>query len=74
MYFTMTPAHKTETGTANRWEITNSKPLGPIIMMGQSETTEQLSDHIYYTFVSSVTAPFYEPCKLCAFAEPKPFS
>jgi hypothetical protein len=36
--FTSTPTHKTEIGTANRSEITNSKPLGPIIMMGQSET------------------------------------
>jgi len=32
------PTHKTETGTANRWETTNNKPPGPIIMMGQSET------------------------------------
>jgi hypothetical protein len=28
----------TKTGTANRWDITYSKPLGPIIMIGQSET------------------------------------
>jgi hypothetical protein len=27
-----------ETGTANRWGTTNSKPPGPIIMIGQSET------------------------------------
>jgi hypothetical protein len=27
------PTHKTETGTANRRGTTNSKPLGPIIMM-----------------------------------------
>jgi hypothetical protein len=31
------PTHKTESGIANRCEITNSKPPGPIIMMGQSE-------------------------------------
>jgi len=24
------PTHKTKTGTANRWETTNSKPLGPM--------------------------------------------
>jgi hypothetical protein len=29
---------KTETGTANRWETTSSKPPGPIITNGQSET------------------------------------
>jgi hypothetical protein len=27
-----------KTGTANRWEITNSKPLGPVIIISQSET------------------------------------
>ncbi len=31
------PTHKTETGIANSWGTTNSKPAGPIIMMGQSE-------------------------------------
>jgi hypothetical protein len=41
------PTHKTETGTANRWGTTNSKPHGPIIMIGQSET-HQL-DQIHYT-------------------------
>jgi hypothetical protein len=30
--------HKTERGTANRWGTTNSKPSGPIIMIGQSKT------------------------------------
>jgi hypothetical protein len=29
---------KTKIGTANGWGIINSKPPGPIIMMGQSET------------------------------------
>ncbi len=38
------PAHKTKTGTANRWEYTSSKPPGPIIMIGQSETGS--SNHI----------------------------
>jgi len=32
------PTHNTETETANRWEITNSKPSRPIIMIGQSES------------------------------------
>jgi len=30
--------YKIETGRANRWGTSNSKPLGPIIMMSQSET------------------------------------
>ncbi len=34
------PTHKTETGTANRWGTTNSKPA--------NRNTEQLG-HIYYT-------------------------
>jgi hypothetical protein len=42
------PAHKTDTGTANRWGTTNSKPHGPIIMMGQSKNTEQQSDDVYF--------------------------
>jgi hypothetical protein len=29
---------KSETGTANMWATTNSKPAEPIIMMGQSES------------------------------------
>jgi hypothetical protein len=32
------PTHKTESGIANRYGITNSKPPGPISMMGRSET------------------------------------
>ncbi len=35
------PTYKTETGTANRWETTNSKPLGPIKLSTQSETTNK---------------------------------
>jgi hypothetical protein len=31
------PTCETETGTSNRWETTNSKPPGLIIMMDQSE-------------------------------------
>jgi hypothetical protein len=31
------PTHKTETETTNRWGTSNSKPLGLIIMMGQSK-------------------------------------
>jgi hypothetical protein len=31
------PTNKTETGTAYTWGITNSKPPGSIIVIGQSE-------------------------------------
>ncbi len=37
-FFFSNPIYTTKTRTANRWEITNSKPLGPIIMIGRSET------------------------------------
>jgi hypothetical protein len=46
-----TPTHKTKTGTANRWETTNSKALGPIIMIGQSETGS-ISQIIFITHFS----------------------
>jgi len=46
------PTHKTKTGTANRWESTNSNLPRPIIMNGQSETgSSSQSDHIYYTLL-----------------------
>jgi hypothetical protein len=37
IYFFYTPTHKLKTGTANRLGSTNREPLGPIVMMGQSE-------------------------------------
>jgi len=36
--FFCNPTHKTESGRANRWGTTNSKPPGPIIRMSQSKT------------------------------------
>jgi hypothetical protein len=44
------PTHETETGTANRWGTTSSKPPGPIIMTGSIRNTDQQLDHIYYIF------------------------
>jgi hypothetical protein len=38
IYFFCNPTHYTELGAANTLGITNSKPPGPIIMMGESET------------------------------------
>ncbi len=37
-YFFCNHTHKTETGTANMWEVTNSNPSGPIKLSRQSET------------------------------------
>jgi hypothetical protein len=37
LLFFSNPTHQTRTWTANRWETTNSKPPGQIIMIDQSE-------------------------------------
>jgi hypothetical protein len=38
VYFFPTPPIKLKVGLQTKWETTNSKPPGPIIMIGQSET------------------------------------
>jgi hypothetical protein len=38
IYCFATQPRKLNLGTANRWGTTNSKPHGPIVMMGRSET------------------------------------
>ncbi len=40
LFFNPTP--KTNPGSSNRWETTNSKPLGPIIMVRQSGGSSQI--------------------------------
>jgi hypothetical protein len=37
--------------TANRWQTANRTPLGPLIMIGQSETGGSSHYHIYYTLL-----------------------
>jgi hypothetical protein len=74
--------HKTETGIANRWwTTTDSKPPRPIIMMNQSEIIVSSSQIIFITLFPASPPQhcyvFYEPatqCKLCNYAESKPFS
>jgi len=39
--FFCNPTHKTETDAVDRWETTNSKPLGPIITCMQERTVEE---------------------------------
>ncbi len=56
--------------------LPNSKPSGPIIMMGQSETLSS-SQIIFITLFSAGkhwAVPVTSHCKVCTFAEPKPFS
>jgi len=74
--------HKTETGTQqiSNGGTTDSKPHGPIIMMGQSRTLSS-SHIIFITFVSAgaqhwllVGWSFTSHGKLYNYAEPKPFS
>ncbi len=53
-----TPPIKVKTRIANRWETTNSKPLGPIIiMMRQSETQSNNSQIIFITLFSAGAHP-----------------
>jgi len=52
--FATPPINKTETGTARKWGTTNSKPAGPINMIGQFETLS--TSHIIYTTLFSAWA------------------
>jgi hypothetical protein len=54
--FICNPTNKTETGTPNRWGdyLPNSKPSGPIIMMGQSETAAVRS-YLLHSFLEANT-------------------
>ncbi len=53
------PTNKTESGSANRWGTANSKPHGPIIMMGRSETLSSSRSYLVHSFVQvhSAAAP-----------------
>jgi hypothetical protein len=51
IYFVSNLTHETETGTADRWGITNNKPPEPITMIGQSETLSS-SQIIFITLFS----------------------
>jgi hypothetical protein len=53
--------HKTETGTANRWETTIATPPGPIKLSSQSLSGVRLC------------CAFYQLSKLCKNPGPKPF-
>jgi hypothetical protein len=55
---------KIETGTTNKWGTTNSKPPGPIIMMGQSETLS--SSQVKFITLFSAGAQ-----RCCAFYQPQ---
>jgi hypothetical protein len=66
------PAHKTETGTANRWGTTNSKPHGPFIMMGQSKTLSR-TQMMFIILVHTVTEPCTSHRNLYNYSKPKQF-
>jgi hypothetical protein len=68
-------AYKTKIGNAKRWETTKSKPLGPIIIMGQSEI-QGSNQIIFITLLREMlhfTTPFISLSKLCKIAALKPF-
>jgi hypothetical protein len=54
--------HKMETRTAHRWGTTNSKPPGPIIMMGQLETptSSQIIFSIFFSGGAQHCWAFYQ--------------
>jgi hypothetical protein len=67
--------HLTKIGTAKRSETTKSKPLGPIIIIGQSgmQGSNQI---IFITLLREMlhfTTPFISLSKLCKNAALKPF-
>jgi hypothetical protein len=66
---------KLEFGTANRWETTNSKPPGPIIMIGQLETGSNTRSYLLHSSMAGVrlVVLFTTLRKLCKNAGPKPF-
>ncbi len=69
--------HKTKTGTANSWETTNSKPPGPIIVIGQSETMSSYHIISIILFSSRCTAllcPLPASTHYAKNARSKPFS
>jgi hypothetical protein len=49
VFFFSNPTHQTKIGTANMWKTTNSKPHGPVIMIGQSKTRS--NNHIVFIFL-----------------------
>jgi hypothetical protein len=62
LYFFPTPPIKLKVGLQNKWETTNSKPPGTIILIGQSETGSNRHIKIYYTLLWQVLGfSFYQP-------------
>jgi hypothetical protein len=61
IHFFPTPAITTKRGTANRYEITNSRPPGPIIMISHSETGARkiFSGKKHSTSLQKVCCEFY---------------
>ncbi len=64
------PTHKTKTGTANRWETTNSKALGPIIMIGKQKRGAEATSYLLLSIAlfSASVRPWL--CCLAALANP----
>jgi hypothetical protein len=72
IYFSAAPEIKTESGTSNRWGTTNSKSLGAIIMMSQSETLSSNQIVFITLLAESVAAPSTSHHKVYSYHEPKP--
>jgi len=75
VYFFATPPIKLKTGIANRSGSCNSKPPGPIIMLGHWETLRgsQITFNILFC-AGSIAMPFTSHGNLCNYTELKPIS
>ncbi len=73
--FSCNLTHTIETETAKRWETTDGKPPGRIIMIGQSETGGRSSEIVFITlfFITDFVAPFTK-AKCANMQERKSFS
>jgi hypothetical protein len=58
-FFFSSPTHKILTGIGNRWETTNSKPQGPIILDGQSKTGTS-SQILFHTLFIGIILSIHE--------------
>jgi len=59
------PTHQIETRIANRWETTNSNPLGPIKLFNQFLKQKQLITTIWLCWLNYSKSPL-ELWKLCS--------
>ncbi len=77
LFFSTRPI-KVKVGHQYRWGdyLPNSKPPGPINMMGESETLTVVRSYLLHSFleVHNVADPFTSHWSICNYVDPKLFS